>query len=882
MRRWLADEQRSRPCRWASSLPGGLRRACRVAAAFAGDRRAGAMLYTGVAALTLLTSVGAMMTNYAWREAQQEEVDAALRASVAAVGQLLDRFSDPDAQAATEALVRERVAQFLDGLLARVDVDKDDVTVSHDADSRVTRITVGGQAKAMFDKLFGDSTTEENTVKLPTRTVAVQLLTDRYEIAIAADLTASMTNTLRGADGRSWTGPRRIDALKSAAEVIEEVMRESNARDSGSLAVAVVPFGPAVNVADTSGAGDTPGKRRYARMLIGEDIDTNSARESTHHWVDAFHAYGTGANMGELQSRTLPNFYLGSEDADGNARSDWLTTADWNLRANEDIDVSSQAPMVGTTDNGEWAVNGVDFWNGCVMARWGAYWNAAARPSDWDGNNPAASNWPAQASVAAWTPESAALTNQPLHLSDAPPDYAQPNTRFTAYSWPDAHIALHADAHLHGVLVEMLDDAERGDTTTNTINAYTRTTIGKMAGFNDWTQRAERYGHDGSSQCPQQAIQPLTDSATTLSDTFDSLTVVPRHGGRATQTLLHLGVVWSLRALSPLWSGVWSTADADGNARPYPACASGETGSHCDPNLKKVIVLITDGYNYIAPPHRGRIGEKTSTTPNPSTNAGFNTYSATAACKRYNSFSDNYGTAMGDTSASAFNNRFGTFVDTTTGVFNADGIERLVDAFDLVMHADAANATDRDGMKAALNAISGLTPWRLFRGHGFLNSENSSHIIDHLMDHNAHFGFDGRPMHNDLICRRGLVFSPYGGPDDLVQVGARPVDGVAPFTRDADWTDTPLGTRNEQQEILDDWLKDACRLAGQRGVSIRVVFLNDAPADNARYRLLEQCIDSAGGTANVDDIFATPTQAELREALERIVRVVRRLRFLES
>ena len=839
------------------------------------------MLYTGVAALTLLTSVGAMMTNYAWREAQLEEVDSALRASVAAVGQLLDRFSDPATQTATEALVRKRVAQFLDGLLASVDVDEDDVTVSHDASSRVTRITVGGQAKVAFDNLFGADENEGMGVKLPTRTVAVQLLTDRYEIAVAADLTNSMTRRLTGADGIPWTGPRRIDALKSAADVIAEVMRDRNARDSGSLAVAVVPFGPAVNVADTSGSGDTPGKRRYARMLIGAAIDTDAARDSTHHWVDTFHAYGTGASMGELQSRTLPNFYLGSEDADGNARSDWLTTADWNLRADLNVDVSAQAPMVGSADDGKWATNGVDFWNGCVMARWGAYWHAGARPSGWDADNPAASNWPAQASVAAWTPASVALTNQPLHLSDAPPDHAKPNTRFTAYSWPDASIALHADAHLHGVMLEMLDDAGRTEE-ADTIDDAKRTTIGKMAGFNDWTHRDQTYGDDGSSQCPQQAIQPLTDSDTTISNTFDNFAVIPRHGGRVTQTLLHLGVVWSLRALSPLWSDVWSMTDADGVERPYPACASGETGSHCDPTLKKVIVLITDGYNYITPPHRGRIGEKTGTTPNPGTNAGWSTYSATAACKRYNSFSSKYGTAMGDTGASTFNNRFSAFVDTTSGAFNMDGIESLVNAFDLVMHDDAASATTRDGMKDALNAISGLTPWQLFRGHGFLNSENSSHIIDHLLDHNAHFGFDGRPMHNDLICRRGLVFSPYGGPDDLVQVGARPVDGVAPFTRGADWTDTPAGTMKKQRALLDDWLDDACRLAGERGVSIRVVFLNDEPSNNTRYQLLEQCIDHAGGKPNVDEIFATPTQAELRQALERIFRVVRRLRFLES
>lgn len=857
------------------------RRAWRVAKAFARDRRAGAMLYTGVAALTLLTSVGAMMTNYAWREAQLEEIDSALRASVAAAGQLLDRLSDPASRTSTEALIRDRVAKFLDGLLAQVDVDDDDVTVSHDASSRVTRVTVGGQAQVAFDKLFGDAEDERGNVSLPTRTVAVQLLTDRYEVAIAVDLTFSMERRMADADGNAGQGPKRVDALKSAVEVIGTVMRERNTRDAGSLAVAVVPFGPAVNVADTSGRGDTLGKRRYARMLIGADIDTDDARASTHHWVDAFHDYGTGANMGELQSRTLPDFYLGSKDSGGNARSDWVTTANWDLRAAGNVDISSQAPMIG--DDGKWAVNGADFWNGCVMARWGAYWNTDARPSTWVGDDPVASSWPAQAAVAAWTPGGTALTSQPLHLSDAPPAYASPNTRFTAYSWPDSSIAANADGHLHGVLVEMLDDAGRSASasTTHTINADRRTAIGTMAGYNDWTKRSQAYGNDGSSQCPTQAILPLTDNATTVEDAFREFTVIPRHGGRVSQTFLHLGVVWGLRSVSPLWAKVWNTTDASGVERPFAACASGETGTHCDPNLKKVIVLITDGFNFVPRPQGGRIARKTGSTPNPSTLAGWETYTSSSSCLTFNSYSSDYGTAMGDTDASTFNARFGTFVD-SSGAFTADGIDHLVNAFDLVMHDGTASDADVQGMKTALTGISQLTPWQLFRGHGFLDSGNSSHVIDRLVAANTHFGFLGRPMHNDHICRRGMVFTPYGAPDDLVQIGARPVEGVAPFTRGADTADTPAAIQQEQNDVMDGWLEDACSLAGDRGVDIQVVFVANAPDASTRFNMLETCIDEAGGEAGQNEVIATPTQAELQQALENIFRVERKLRFLET
>ena len=52
-----------------------------------------------------------------------------------------------------------------------------------------------------------------------------------------------------------------------------------------------------------------------------------------HHWVDTFHDHGTGANMGPLGSRSLPGFYLGGKDADGNVRAG--SAADWDLRADE-------------------------------------------------------------------------------------------------------------------------------------------------------------------------------------------------------------------------------------------------------------------------------------------------------------------------------------------------------------------------------------------------------------------------------------------------------------------------------------------------------------------------------------------------------------------
>lgn len=837
----------------------------RRVAAFGADQRGGAMLYMGMMALTVLTSVGGVMANYAWREAQEVEIEAALRASVSAVGQLLDRLGTPDS-ASVEAAIKDRVARFLDGLLASVDVDDDDISLSYEAASRTTRITVGGQATAFFDRLFGGGGAENATVGLPTQTVAVQLLSTSYELALAVDLTKSMLVNMYDDDGSPST-VSRLNALRSAASVVSEVVAAQLQKDPNSIAVAVVPFGPTVNVADTTGVGDTAGKRRYARMLIGAHVDTDAARSSTHHWVDTFHAYGTGRNMGELQSRKLPDFYLGSQDANGAARSTWTTTADWDLTGDEDIDVSGAAPPLGT-----WSVKRKDFWNGCVMARWGAYWHEDARPGGWDPDNPGAENWPARTNVAEWTPAGTRLVEVPLHLSDEPPAAASPNTRFTAYSWPDAQIARNADGQLHGVMVELLDDAHRAATaaTEHTINDTRKGHIGLFSGYNDWSGRNKIDGGDGGSSCMPQAILPLTSSTTTLSNAIGNLSVERGHGGRITHTFPHLGIVWGLRALSPLWSDVWS----DSGQRPLANCAAGETGTHCTENLHKKIVFISDGYSSVYGSQPGRIAQKAmATRANPRLISYTQQY---AACRILGRYSSRYGAAMGDTSEGAFNNRFGAYVDSTTKQFTSAGLTHLVDTFDMVVH----NGTATTAQKTAwTTALSGLTPWQLFRGHGFLNT---GHAVDRLMA--ANLGLSGRPMLNDHICRRGMAFSPYGEPDDLVQVGGRPVAGVAPFTSVATTTNPMSATRAKQRDLADTWFHEACSIAGQRGVEIDIIFLGNRPggASASRFAKLEECVDKAGGTANVNDVVTAPSQTDLRAALRSALQVTRELRFLES
>ena len=69
---------------------------------FLRDRHGGGMLYAGAFGLMLMASVGTMMTNYAWQEAQHEELRGALRAAVSASSRLLAEVSDTNVQGANQ------------------------------------------------------------------------------------------------------------------------------------------------------------------------------------------------------------------------------------------------------------------------------------------------------------------------------------------------------------------------------------------------------------------------------------------------------------------------------------------------------------------------------------------------------------------------------------------------------------------------------------------------------------------------------------------------------------------------------------------------------------------------------------------------------------
>ena len=857
----------------------------RVLAGFLKSRRGGGMLIAGASGIAMLASVGAMMTNYAWREAQLEEIRNALRSAVAAASPLLSRAGET----AIQAQIKDRVAKVITSLVEGLTASKDDVTITSQAGRRIITVSVGGTASYQFQDLWGGGQGGGQT-RLPQLSVSVQIESFRYEVAIAADVTESMNGSISDGNGGTIV---KVQALRDAIGAAADIMHTRNQEVGGGVSASIVPFAMAVNVADTSGTGETAGKKRYAHMLAGAaHNDADAADEQ--HWVDTFHDYGasSGDGMGELRYRTLPALE---------------STASWNFRQSETIDISAQTPGFPS-----WAVQGEDFWNGCVMARWGAYWDPDARPSTWNANNPAASNWPAKANVNAWTTGSTQLSNEPLHLSDAAPNHAAPNTRFTAYSWPDARVRGTADGRLQAVLAEFLHAGETVHAPSNTDTWQLETLRNRVAQLkrakhdNDWSLRGRSdpaleqirgrtlVGGDGSSGCPDQSILPLTDSDATLRSHGNSLQVVFPHQTVTGGTMMHLGVVWGLRTLSPLWRSVWSVTDSQSASRPLTPCADGETGDHCQQNVRKSILLITDGVSGFGVPSPGRVGIDREAMEQYGNIGSFPTWPDNA--KRNPGFGNNLTAWCGwvsgtrwavrgkykETADAANRPNESTFNTAVGGAFTGTRLTNLLNAFDDVMltKTNGNNARTSAQTTAWTNVLSGLTPWQLFHTGVKTSGGTTTDIVDQLMDTANGFGFDGRPQHGGMSCRIWTPFTAYGRVGDRVQVGGRPVEGVSPFAYQTGWPTTSdgLNTSGKLTDIVNDWTDNACRIANARGVEIRAIFIGRASQTEPGIQQLRNCLTAAGQSQS--NLYIAPTAASLENTFKQIFNLGRNVRFL--
>ena len=834
---------------------------------YARSTQGGAILIGGAFIIGMMASVGAVMSNYAWREAQSEELRAAVRAAVSVAGPLLG-----GAGGALDPRIKEKVAAFASAAMPGLTVDAGDVSVAYNSDADITTIVVGGDYDFQDIWIVGDGATSVSN------TVDVRLESEQYEVALALDVSKSMDVPLEG-------NTDRIDGLKTAIENVIDSLESTGATTPGSILVSVVPYSPAVNVADTCNADpDTglcraarsAGKERYVRMLAGVRdtmaatlADARNAKDGNvgGHWVDTFHHYGAGTDLGPLRRQYLP--------------TELLDNRNWDLRRTDvSIDVSDQVPALGN-----WVVDDVDFWNGCVMARWGAYWNAAARGPGWTPEQ--AGNWPASKAVGAWSAGGTALpATTPLHLSDAPPDADTPDTLFTAYSWPDARISGRADGWMQNTVIELLHPGAMS--------------VAPVVGDNSWSLA----GNGGDVFCPDVPISPLTEDLNLVRSTVRGLRTTDRYdsgsGNDIGATYMNLGVVWALRTLSPLWQGVWDVRDVRSVKRPGVPCAPGESERQCNPSLKKSIVLVSDGANYM-----GKVVSRLY--PGHGVHSNPSSHDPEWVCNRTNVSA--YLAADAVSTPDAFNAYFRSpHVDTdlvdSNGKLNDAGLERVAEAFLRFATADnvdfygypepeADTPERKDDLRNALaSAASGgrPTPWQLFRGW---NPE----VIDALVGEDA-FGFDGRPTLVGARCRPSSTFSVYGRADDMVYMGdvgpdaltdPAPVTDVAPYevaSLPASVVGSPgsyagaNAIHGEMNSRLDEWLLDACRIAGARRVRINVVFIGNPVWNAVQVEGLERCVDAAGGDPDVAEVFVTPTAAELNSAFEELFTIRRNLRFL--
>ena len=872
MRRMPAAARRL--ARWAGTSSAGPERSPNRGRwrAFLYSNDAGGMAIALAIVVSFLAATGAAMTNYAWREAQWEELESAQRAAIAALGPLLG-------EDATDPLVAGRLQEYVEAMQPGFEATTP--TITRDAND-VISVTFAG--KFTVDDIWG-GTVGGGEVDISPTTVRVKFEHERYEVAMALDVTNSMAVPIVSGGTRI----PRIDALKQAMAAATDAVATSTRNTPGSLMVSVVPFASMVNVADTATSGKTAAKQRYVRMLAGaldDDVALTEAQvlagaredaaDGEGQWVDTYHGYGVGADMGPLRSRGLP--------------ADLLNDIDWNLRRTDvEVPVGAQFGRASPADR-IWTVDDEDFWNGCLMARWGAYWNPAGRPQEFPTNPVDPAYWPAETDVPGWSPAAGVIDDVPLHISDEPPDRDNPHTLFTAYSWPDASIAVpdddtgpdaaagSADHWLQVAMARLLDTGPSG---TQVLRADL--TQGKYAGHNHWNRRAGR----GNAMCPGAPLVPLTDDLATVRSAVSGLTVVgeafdliyPKQGG---QTFLVRGLVWALRTVSPLWEPVWQVRDATGQSRPGTPCGSGEA-TGCDPLLKKSILLVSDGENAPGTLERTRLPLVT-VQPNPGWRYDHPVCIETAA-----PLLPQYHAAWGLTTANDFNERFanngakGLGNDHRFNVADSAARGRLDTAF-------------RWGSGFPGDPLADFTPWELFRGpeppSGSSLPKTGPYQVatDMLM---ATTGLRGRPTNLSGYCGLQIPFGPYGRADDHVligELGSRilpPVRGVAPFsypqTQRSPYLPPSLSLQvsvwNDQKGLLDTWFLDACRLAGQRRVRVHAVFIG---ARNRRsdIRLLERCVDAAGGDPNANEVFVTPRADDLRSAFEKIFAVRRNLRFL--
>src|SRR5262249_10924205 len=114
--------------------------------------------------------------------------------------------------------------------------------------------------------------------------------------------------------------------------------------------------------------------------------------------------------------------------------------------------------------------------------------------------------------------------------------------------------------------------------------------------YNQWMTSATTYNFGADSvgfldenmgpniDCPQQ-ITPMTANSATILSGINSMKPLG-------DTQINIGLAWGWRLLSPNWQGQWADNEMATNSLPL---------AYDTPNMVKVVILMTDGTNYIGP-----------------------------------------------------------------------------------------------------------------------------------------------------------------------------------------------------------------------------------------------------------------------------------------
>ena len=201
--------------------------------------------------------------------------------------------------------------------------------------------------------------------------------------------------------------------------------------------------------------------------------------------------------------------------------------------------------------------------------------------------------------------------------------------------------------------------------------------VAPVVGDNSWSLA----GNGGDVFCPDVPISPLTEDLNLVRSTVRGLRTTDRYdsgsGNDIGATYMNLGVVWALRTLSPLWQGVWDVRDVRSVKRPGVPCAPGESERQCNPSLKKSIVLVSDGANYM-----GKVVSRLY--PGHGVHSNPSSHDPEWVCNRTNVSA--YLAADAVSTPDAFNAYFRSpHVDTdlvdSNGKLNDAGLERVAEAF---------------------------------------------------------------------------------------------------------------------------------------------------------------------------------------------------------